>query len=106
MSCFKVMAGLQTSRYQPFYPQCLKAVQVLFSFMASDYFVGSLIRACRCGTLWCDLGVMFDFSFAKMFSAAMVETYFYHKDIWICVTDYCVSLYLIVQPPLTAIFQE
>ena len=36
----------------------------------------------------CDYGVMFNFGFAKMFSTATFETYFYHKDIQIDGTYY------------------
>ena len=40
-----------------------------------------MIGACRCATSWCDFDGMCDFGFAKMFFAAIYETYFYHKDI-------------------------
>ena len=36
-------------------------------------------------------GVIFNLSSAKVCSPAMIETYFYYdKDIWITVTDYCI----------------
>ena len=37
--------------------------------------------------IWYDFGVMFDFCFAKIFSTAIFETYFCHKDIWISATE-------------------
>ena len=50
------------------------------------------------------LGVIFDL--AKMFSTVIFETYFsYLKDIWIPAANYCISFYLIVLSPLTAILQ-
>ena len=56
-------------------------------------------------TLWCDLGVMFDFVIAKMFFAAIFETCFCHKDIWIAATDYYMYLYLFVFSILTDLLQ-
>ena len=41
----------------------------------------------------CELGVMFDFGFAKMFCAAIFEAYVYHKYIWIVATDYYTIIY-------------
>ena len=42
-------------------------------------------------------GVTFNFGSAKVYSAAIFETYFsYDKDIWIAVTDYCMHFYIIV----------
>ena len=43
--------------------------------------MGLQIGVCRYA--WSDLGVMFQFGFTKMCSAATFKTYFYHKDIWI-----------------------
>ena len=39
---------------------------------------------------------MFDFGFAKMFSTAISDTYFYHKDVWIAAADYYIYINLIV----------
>ena len=44
-----------------------------------------------------------DFGFAKIF-AAILETYFCHKGIWIAVIDYHMYFYIIALSPLTAIF--
>ena len=43
-----------------------------------------------CATTCYDVGVMFDFVYAKMSATAIFETYFHHKDtrIWIVDTGY------------------
>ena len=53
----------------------------------------------------CDFGVMLDVGFTKMFSAAVLETYFYYKYKWSAATDYYVNLYLTVLTPLTGRLQ-
>ena len=60
---------------------------------------------CRYALLWCDFGVMFNFGFAEMFSAAIFETCLYHKDAWIAVIKYYMYFCLTVQSPLKAILQ-
>ena len=42
---------------------------------------------------------------ANVCSAAIFETFLYHKDIWIAATDYFMYFYLIVLFPLTAMLQ-
>ena len=46
--------------------------------------MGSLIGIYKCAILWCDFGVVFDFCFAKMFSAAIFETFLSQRygDFW------------------------
>ena len=52
------------------------------------YLVSLLVLGCRCAISQCDLGVTFYLGSARMFSAAIFETYFsYHKDVWITVGD-------------------
>ena len=42
-------------------------------------------------------GVIFNIGHAKVCSPAVIEAYFsYDKDIWIAVSDNCMSFYLIV----------
>ena len=56
--------------------------------------------------LWFDSGVMFDFGFSRMFSAAVYEKYFCNKDIWIAETSVGTRLQLsvsIVRPFLRPI---
>ena len=57
----------------------------------------------RCSASWCDLGLTFNLGCTRMFSSAILETYFpNHKDMWIAVTDYYMCVYLGVLSPLTA----
>ena len=59
------------------------------------YLVSLLVLGCRCAMSQCDLGVTFYLGSARMFSAAIFETYLsYHKDVWITVGDYYVHVVL------------
>ena len=51
------------------------------------------------------ISIMFDFGFAKMFSAVIFETYFCHKNIMIAPNGRCMYCYLIVLSNLTARLQ-
>ena len=53
--------------------------------------VGILVGGCWYAKSWCDIGLTFDHSSARMLSTATFETNHYfsnHKSIWIVATDY------------------